>query len=134
MKWTSIPASSHQFLITKPRCINTIRDYNNQYIIIKLPYWEKPTQRRVYTSCLRVRFLHSVVFWKYLRWFSHVYENIYIYNYNTKKTQRNAENAWVNGMWQLGLSDQSTILDSEIVCSRRQSLKRNIVQKSQNWS
>ena len=51
-----------------------------------------------------MRFPHCVAIWKYLRWFNYVYVI-------TTKTQRNAENARVNGMWQLGFTLVSRDID-----------------------
>ena len=62
---------------------------------------EKNQLRRVYTSRLRMRLPHFIAFFYYLPWLEPT-------NVSNKKTQRNAANACVNGMWQVGFNDNPT--------------------------
>ena len=74
---------------------------------------------RVYTSCLCMRFSHCVAFFKYLCWLiSMSFLMSMERNIISSKTQCNAENARVNGMWQFGFSDFETLSNASTTTTK----------------
>ena len=67
---------------------------------------EKRNLSRVYTSCLRLRFMHCIAFWKYLHCSFMSMET----NLRTSNMQCNVDNARTNGMWQHGFKRRVSCL------------------------